>query len=92
MKTYKTILKQYESEVLDSLTCDICGKTTNRDNWSDKDFNVNKVTIKLEQGNRYPPDCENGEDITVDICPDCFMTRLVPFFKTFEADIQIKEW
>jgi hypothetical protein len=87
MRTCKTetITRKPEKRVvLEQIKCDLCGKVGvhgNNDgesNWS-KDYNFDNVMIKHETGSNYS---EGGhkEMEFFDVCPDCFETKIKPWF------------
>lgn len=67
--------------VTDYVQCEICGaKTANTRDWSADRYGVNEVTVSLREGSSFP---EGGSitEIIVDICPDCFTSKLLPWIK-----------
>lgn len=66
----------------DYIECEICkARTADEENWGGKNFGVDEVTITLEKGKRYP---EGGSITTtiIDLCPDCFRTKLLPWLQS----------
>jgi hypothetical protein len=66
----------YEATV--EMTCDICGRKVTGSAWENRDFKVNETEVKLSEGERYPDDA-TGEDLSFDICPECFVAKLIPW-------------
>lgn len=66
---------------LDHIKCDLCDATTTRhDNWSGtSSYDINEVTVALKSGTGFP-DGGGTESIVIDICPNCFKEKLVPWF------------
>lgn len=65
----------------DYIQCEICKSlTTDAGNWGGDRYGVDRVTITLEEGNRYP---EGGTITTtlVDLCPKCFRDKLLPWLQ-----------
>jgi hypothetical protein len=69
----------FEDTVTVSITCDLCGRESQRpDGWGKDAFDVRSVTIEAVEGYSFP---EGGDYETTgyDLCPDCFWSRLVPW-------------
>ena len=92
MKHMKTVLiLEHEEQVFDKLSCDICGAESNGDeNWANKDFEHAISTVQLEERVSYP-DGGHAKDITFNICPACFKSKLVPWLQTQGAQPTISE-
>ena len=87
MKHMKTIeVPATVKEVLDKTTCDLCGIEITVDNYSAED-----VTIRHRTGSRYP-EGGSGEEVSVDMCGDCFDTKLVPWLRTQGANPKPEDW
>lgn len=96
MKTYKTItIPESEKKVLAGRKCDLCGKESTGTDWDAGTWEVNetevKVIVKQKDGENYP-EGGSGEEYEIDICPECFLNRLVPWLKSEGADIKPTEW
>lgn len=89
---------------LDHYKCDLCGKTTeNNSRWPSTikvdqprwslgvDKNVRETTVKMEVGDRYP-EGSWGDVTQFDICTDCFITKLIPWFESQGAKPREEEW
>ena len=81
--------------VLDFMRCDICGaQTTDETAWPEhsKEFldednyfrtSINEVsTLTWKEGGYYHYDGGYFTHINVDICPKCFLTKLVPWLES----------
>lgn len=67
--------------------CDICdAQTSDERNWNGGQFSVNEVKIECTIGTSYPGS-GNVDISSVDICPDCFTQKLVPFLESLGAKI-----
>lgn len=92
MRTEKEIQMSGTRKVWDSTTCDICGfKAKDENNWAKEAWEREETTILLEEGFYYP-DGNYGEKLSVDICPNCFKTKLVPWLEAQGAKMRKKEW
>lgn len=92
MKTYKTITEpQRQVKVEDKIVCDLCGKQgEDGHDWKRGLYDVAETTVQLRNGTRFP----EGADITeydLDICPECFEDKLIPWFKSQGGTVRKKE-
>jgi hypothetical protein len=83
-------------EVVDKVTCDICGKDANRDSWGSSSYEFDEVeveiTVKRREGENYP-EGGSGTEAVIDVCPDCFVKKLVPWVESHgHAKIETSEW
>jgi hypothetical protein len=60
-----------EKEVIDKITCDLCGKEIER-NFG---YDVNDVQVSHRTGSNYP-EGGSGEETSADICGKCLMKSL----------------
>ncbi len=79
------------------MICDLCGEEAENYDWRSNSYNVNEtevsVRIKQKEGENCPPDGGGwGTEIKVDICPDCFKSKLVPWLKSQGVEIKEKDW
>ena len=96
MKKYKTVhVPATTRQVLENRKCDLCGKESTRADWDADIYEVNetevKVIIRHKSGENYP-EGGSGEEYEIDICPDCFVGKLVPWLKSEGAKIESSEW
>jgi uncharacterized protein (DUF2225 family) len=93
-ETHKKIVTKTTST---TITCDICeasitkhGKHTgiNGTNWAMYDFDFSTTILKIEIGNAYPEETF-GERYEIDICPDCFEEKLIPWLRSLGVE---REW
>lgn len=95
--------KVYERKVqsLVSVTCDLCKKKyppgksgwdCARDgvDWSKSDYDISSTCIVMEDGNTYP-EGSDFERTTVDLCPDCFRKKLLPWLASQGCTITRKD-
>lgn len=77
--------------------CDICGKKGKYDDdgWSSNIYHVNeteiKVTIKQKEGHSCP-DGGSGTQHEIDLCPECFKKKLIPWLRSQGAEVKEEEW
>jgi hypothetical protein len=97
-------MKQYEmrtvpertEKVCVCTTCDLCGKKAHvRSGWTcfgyERNETVVKVQVKQREGTYYP-ESQSGTEYEVDLCPDCFKDKLIPWLISQGAKIEQKEW
>lgn len=100
MKYMKTVdvpaVPATTKEVVDKVLCDVCGCDVNRD-WNGRssyefdDVEV-EITVKRREGESYPEGAW-GTEVVIDICPDCFVKKLVPWVESHgHAKIETTEW
>jgi len=88
MKDFKP--KSKTINVLESITCDICGDKTGFNGWS-PGYEENEVIIKHTKGVQYPGEGLNGEELELDICPKCFESKVIPALKALGVKLVYKE-
>ena len=94
-KVYK--IRQMKDKYVEHLICDLCGKQSEGEDWTTGSFEVNQTDISIftrveyRNGVQYP-EGGHGDDYEVDLCPDCFMNKLIPWLKKQGAEIHEKEW
>lgn len=97
MKTYKEVhIPSAKRKELEKIICDLCGSEGHpfRDSWNGNVYEIDKAKVytcvEYEKGSSYP---EGGEKTTVyvDICPNCFKQKLIPWLKSQGANIQERE-
>lgn len=100
MRTMKTVEVPAKpattKEVVDKVLCDLCGCDVNRD-WngmSSYEFNEVEVeiTVKHKDGANYP-EGGSGTETIIDVCPECFRGKLVPWVESYgHAKIETEDW
>jgi hypothetical protein len=96
MKIYeKRTHPSHEYDALVERSCDLCGKKAKTDNWDASRYDINEteisVKIKQKEGSNYP-EGGNGTEYEIDLCPDCFKDKLVPWLRSQGAAVEEKEW
>jgi len=94
MKTYLTVHKSYDTEVLQTVECDICKKKFKNENWDrTSSFDVLETEVSMRKGEQYP-ECGSADEISFDICPTCFEKKLIPALKEMGASPShtVSEW
>lgn len=91
MKEYKTI-PTTRQQLID-LSCDICKKKAKHPSigWQDGQYQVNETEIRHRTGDSFPGG-GSGHEISVDICPECFQIKLIPWLQDQGCKISKREW
>jgi len=99
MKVYREeTIPETTRQVLDHKTCDLCGKKTTKNlgpnNWDAPDWHFEEtdvsMTIKHETGESYPEGIFS-ETCEIDICPECFQHKLIPWLKAQGVRVDYKD-
>lgn len=96
MKVYKTVdVPATTREVLVKRMCDLCGMESKSCDWDAGLYEVNeteiKITMKQKEGSSYP-EGGSGTKYEIDLCPECFTQRMIPWLKSEGANIEECEW
>lgn len=97
MRTIKTttVTETRERKELVSQTCDICGREAGRKPlWGETIYRFDNTTVEIKrrEGSSYP-EGGMGTEVVIDICPECFVKKLVPWVESFGlTKIQEQEW
>jgi hypothetical protein len=87
MKQYKTVdVPAKTRQVLEKTICDLCNTAIKRGS-----FSVDEVTVQCKTGSVYP-ECGRGELEGVDMCLDCFTTKLKPWLESQGCELITTEW
>jgi hypothetical protein len=73
----KVIPARTVKETSDDITCDVCSKIYRHEIGQ---YQKCETSVSIEEGYHYP---EGGhvKKTFVDVCPDCFENKLLPFLK-----------
>lgn len=95
MRIMKTETHTREHTFCDKILCDLCGKQGIGDSWESGYYECNEteveVTIHQKDGHTYQGGGD-GYQYTVDLCPDCFKDRLIPWLNSQGANLKPVEW
>lgn len=82
------------------VVCDLCnkeaecpdGSSFEESDWSERHnpYQVATTSVVMHEGSRYPEGA-NIEITTVDICTNCFETKLLPWLRGQGVEAQIRE-
>lgn len=81
------IIPVREREVVDYVTCDICGIRIQ----STGMYEVDEVTISRNVGTCYP-EGSGGERTEYDVCGECFQSKLMPFIEGFTGNRRVEDY
>lgn len=92
MKNIITRTRTTTCKYVESITCDVCKKTYRGERWDAGSYDVEEVEVKYKTGSSYP-EGGSGWEISYDICPDCFMNKLVPLLEeNFSVKTTKEDW
>jgi hypothetical protein len=96
-KIYETRLEPArETRMCVGRKCDLCGAESRGVNWERKGgrFDVREtevqVIVRSQVGTSYP---EGGAAVVwdIDLCPECFVGKLVPWLRSQGAEVEGRE-
>ena len=94
MTRYETVTEPArERKAPVARVCDLCGReaTQELNDWDGGRFEVCETEITARFGDSYP-EGGSGTSYEIDLCPDCFRGRLIPWLRSQGAKIEEKEW
>ena len=87
MRHVKTVqMPAKKMEVLDKVTCDLCGEQIEHERGC-----IDEVEVLYRSGTNYP-DGSFGDIVEVDMCSQCFETKLVPWLREQGAEPRTTQW
>ena len=86
MKHYKTVRVEYTKQVEEKVVCDLCGNDI-----AEESHEVNEVTVKHKYGESYP-EASWGQEVEVDMCGECFKSKLMPWLASQGVQLIKREW
>jgi hypothetical protein len=78
-------------------SCDLCGKKGGSDKWDSVGwtYDINEteieITCRQKEGSSYP-EGGSGTEYQIDLCPDCFKDKLIPWLRSQGAKIEDMNW
>ena len=81
-----------ESQVLvcTGVTCDLCGCVSRGRDWAKHLYEVAETAVTCKAGKAWPD--EGGHvEYEIDICPKCFVDKLVPWLVSQGSKVERKE-
>lgn len=94
MKVTKKVEETITHERVVARVCDLCG-FEGTDDWNAGTYSVNDTEVKVTVHQREGTECWDGgggTEFDVDICPECFKCRLVPWLREQGAEVAETEW
>lgn len=95
MRTYVQEVKTVAQERLVSTTCDLCGVEAKKGTYRGSMYDVDEAEIEVivRQKDGYScPDGGSGTEYSVDICPSCFLNKLIPWLKSQGCKAERVDW
>ena len=80
-----------------TIVCCLCGIKAEDYEWDNENDwgryeNLKRTTITLQEGKCYPDGGGDGTTIVIDICVECFKTKLIPWIEKQNGIIRKTEW
>lgn len=92
MKKYRQKQITKDVTILDKTICDMCKKEINGGDWADGMYDIDETNISYRTGKNYP-EGGFGEKYRIDLCPECFKNKLIPFIEEEgNTNIESEEW
>lgn len=96
MRYKKKVQRVVEERIARSRTvCDLCQEQItdrfDRRGSGKIDWDDSEVTIEAALGDRYPDDADCRTFYEVDICPTCFIEKVVPALAGLGAKVRVRE-
>lgn len=85
MKNYKKI--KVTEQVVESITCDLCHKSYKPESANSE----TEIHISITES-EFHYDYGYGRKTEIDLCPDCFKNKLIPFLKQNGAECKEEEF
>lgn len=77
----------HTKDVVDYVSCDLCHRQSKtgdyrfgETDWNPENYHHDKVAVHREEGCNYP-EIGNSTYTIFDICPDCFLNKLLPWLQ-----------
>lgn len=87
----KRVVPASEQTVTVAIICELCRSVGRQGRcWEGGLYGVNEVEVKLTTGESYP-EHSSLELHTIDICPECFVTKLVPWIEAQGGKVRKQE-
>jgi hypothetical protein len=99
MKHMKTVdVPATTKTIVDRVTCDLCGRGLDEhyrgnarlSSYYDDEVEIKQV-FRRRRGTNYP-ECGSGTEDEVDICGECWETKLIPWLKSQGVEPQTRDW
>jgi len=81
MKKFIDKTESVTRRLIKEIECDLCHRVKEGGSWKKEYGDVSESTVKLETG-WTSRDCGEVEETTIDICPDCFVAKLIPWVES----------
>lgn len=87
----KKVIPEHVEEVVDKITCDLCGRKINTQQENLRDNKIDEVVISYDKGTTYP-DGGSGVHTKLDMCGTCFEERLMPWIEAQNGKMEHIEY
>ena len=93
MKIIKEVIAA--RKIIEYIQCDICNRKADKCDWSTGVYDIDetefKILISQKEGVSFP-EGGGGTEYEVDICPNCFKEKLIPWLDSQGCTAKRKEW
>jgi hypothetical protein len=72
-------MQNREITITDAIVCDLCKKEFKGDEWTDDTYHHIETKVSYNDYESFPDDYYTNEEISMDICPECFKHKLIPW-------------
>ncbi len=73
--------KTYVSDIDIAIVCDLCGRRSENETWSESPHGRETVTLRHVDTESYPEDTF-GKELVLDFCPDCLENKILPWLES----------
>lgn len=96
MRHYETVIvPEKQEKKLVKTTCDLCGEVEGKGKWRSSSYDVDEteieITVRQRDGYSYP-EGGAGTEFSVDMCPNCFKTKLIPWLQSQGCSAERTDW
>jgi len=91
MRIEKKVTYEATRTVCEKLVCDLCGRETTQSDWHTDLYDTKETKISYRDGKCYPGE-GFGTEYSVDLCPECFQEKLIPWIKSHGGQVREEEW
>jgi len=75
----KEVIKNYKK--FEYVICELCNKQFDDEEFNEEIYDFNESEVKCRIGQSYPSD-SFGDIYEIDICPKCFVEKLIPWVES----------
>ncbi len=95
-------MRRYEEKKVENIlvelvetTCDLCTTVAKAGHWDSSSYEIAEteieVTVRQKDGSTFP-EGGSGTAYNVDMCPECFKTKLIPWLESQGCTAKRADW